>query len=310
MIYRLKELKGDTIAVPQLVFSKLGIAEEYNVRVALYVLATGVTDPDKICADLKLRSRISAESALSFWAGAGLLERYEENAAPGEEPSAPAPMTWAEIAAASRTDPMISSLIDCAQTGFARPLTHKEMEKLVNLYVQEGFTPETVMLCTAYVASTGRRTMAAVVHELKVWRTEGVETGEQADAHLKLLALRKEREQYVSGLLGIPESELTLGGRKAIARWYEVYGYDDAMVQEAAVQAGPKRDLWYWNSILKTWNAKGLRTVHDVRSPVADAGASRNIRVDRENPSGNDFLKSNSLSASLNRLKKKSKSQS
>ena len=310
MIYRLKELKGDTIAVPQLVFSKLGIAEEYNVRVALYVLATGVTDPDKICADLKLRSRISAESALSFWAGAGLLERYEENAAPGEEPSAPAPMTWAEIAAASRTDPMISSLIDCAQTGFARPLTHKEMEKLVNLYVQEGFAPETVMLCTAYVASTGRRTIAAVVHELKVWRTEGVETGEQADAHLKLLALRKEREQYVSSLLDIAPDELTLGGRKAIARWYEVYGYDDAMVQEAAVQAGPKRDLWYWNSILKTWNAKGLRTVHDVRSPVADAGASRNIRVDRENPSGNDFLKSNSLSASLNRLKKKSKSQS
>ena len=235
MIYRLKELKGDTIPVPQLIFSKLGIAEEYNVRVALYVLATGVTDPEKICADLKLRSRISAESALSFWAGAGLLERYDENAAPGAEPSAPAPMTWAEIAAASRTDPMISSLIDCAQTGFARPLTHSEMEKLVNLYVQEGFAPETVMLCVAYVASRGKRTMAAVLHELKVWRAEGVETGEQADAHLKLLALRQTREQYVASLLGIPDSELTLGGRKAIARWYEVYGYDDAMVQEAAV---------------------------------------------------------------------------
>ena len=54
MIYRLKEFKGDTIPVPQLVFSKLGIAEEYNVRVALYVLATGITDPEKLCADLKL----------------------------------------------------------------------------------------------------------------------------------------------------------------------------------------------------------------------------------------------------------------
>ena len=73
--------------------------------------------------------------------------------------------------------------------------------------------------------------MAAVLHELKVWRAEGVETGEQADAHLKLLALRQTREQYVASLLGIPDSELTLGGRKAIARWYEVYGYDDAMVQ-------------------------------------------------------------------------------
>ena len=184
---------------------------------------------------------------------------------------------------------MISSLIDCAQTGFARPLTHSEMEKIVHLYLQDGFAPETVMLCVAYVASKGKRTMAAVTHELKVWRAEGVETGEQADAHLKLLALRAQREQYVSGLLGIPDSELTLGGRKAIARWYEVYGYDDAMVQEVAVQAGPKRDLWYWNSILKTWNAKGLRTIHDVRGPVAEIGASRNIRVDRTGPQRKRF---------------------
>ena len=200
-------------------------------------------------------------------------------------------MTWAEIAAASRTDPMISSLIDCAQTGFARPLTHREMEKLVNLYMQEGFAPETVMLCTAYVASTGRSTMAAVVHELKVWRTEGVETGEQADAHLKLLALRQSREQYRQRPSEHSrESELTLGGRKAIARWYEVYGYDDAWCRKLLCRPGPARPV-YWNSILKTWNAKGLRTVHDVRSPVAAAGASRNLRVDREAPSGNDFLK-------------------
>ena len=83
-------------------------------------------------------------------------------------------MTWSEIATASRTDPMISSLIDCAQTSFARPLTHPEMEKLVNFYVQEAFAPETVMLCVAYVASRGKRTMGAVSHELKVWRAEGV----------------------------------------------------------------------------------------------------------------------------------------
>ena len=60
MIYRLKELKGDTIAVPQLVFSKLGIAEEYNVRVGAVCAGTGVTDPDKLCAD----SSCAAASAL------------------------------------------------------------------------------------------------------------------------------------------------------------------------------------------------------------------------------------------------------
>jgi hypothetical protein len=290
MIYRLKPIEGDTVAVPQLIFSKLTVAEEYNVRVALYIIATGITDPDALCANLRLRSRLTAESALAFWAGAGLLERYDENAAP--EPSAPAPMTWQEIAAASRTDPMISCLIECAERGFAHALSRSEMERLVNLYIQDAFEPETIMLCLAYLAAKGKKTLGALSHELKVWRTEGVETGEQADAHLKLLALRAEREKYVAGLLGLAETELTLGGRKAIARWYEVYGYDDAMIQEAAVQAGPKRDLWYWNSILKTWNAKGLRTVHDVRGGGALPSAGLNVRVDREAPSGNDFLKS------------------
>ena len=240
MIYRLKELKGDTIAVPQLVFSKLGIAEEYNVRVALYVLATGVTDPDKICADLKLRSRISAESALAFWAGAGLLERYEENAAPGAEPSAPAPMRWAEIAAASRTDPMISSLIDCGQTSFARPLTHTEMEKLVNLYVQEGFAPED---CDALRGLCGQP--GQTHHGRRDPRAEGLARRGRGDRRAGRCSLKaagtapEPRGVRRQPAADHPE-ELTLGGRKAIARWYEVYGYDDAMVQEAAVQAGPE----------------------------------------------------------------------
>ncbi len=69
------------------------------------------------------------------------------------------------------------------------------------------------------------------------------------------------------------------------------------------MQAGPKRDLWYWNSILTTWIAKGLRNIHDVRTPVAAAGASRNIRVDRETTSGNAFLKN---AARRRTLKKKS----
>ena len=291
MIYRLKPQLGDTVAVPQLVFARLAAAEEASVRVALYVLATGVTDPDKICADLKLRSRVTAEGALAYWAGAGLLERQDENAAAGGPPPAPAPLRWAEVAAAARTDPMIASLIDCAQTAFARALTHGEMEKLAALYLQDGCNPEMIMLCLTYLAGRGKRTMGALSHELKVWRAEGVETGEAADAHLQLLALREKREAYVAGLLEIEPDALTLGGKKAIARWYEVYGYDDAMVQEAAVQAGPKRDLWYWNSILKSWNARGLRTIRDVRGPAPAAGASRALRVDRESPSGSDFLK-------------------
>ena len=45
MIYRLKPQQGDTVAVPQLVFARLGAAEEASVRVALYVLAPSMCWP-------------------------------------------------------------------------------------------------------------------------------------------------------------------------------------------------------------------------------------------------------------------------
>ena len=92
------------------------------------------------------------------------------------------------------------------------------------------------------------------------------------------------------------EALRTVAARRQMARARAEAARAEA---EAAVQAGPKRDLWYWNSILKTWNAKGLRSIHDVRGPVAAAGASRNIRVDRAAPSGNDILKNATRRRSL-----------
>jgi len=285
-IYKLAALGGDTVAVPRLIFSHLPRVDGDTVRVALYVLDKNCTDPRTIARDLGLKSIEAANRALQYWSGAGLLE--PDRGAPAA--AAPEQKPAAEIDLAAINDPYVAVLCEEAQTAFGKALGRSDLQRLVGLYLNEGWQPDVLLLCCAEVARQGRRTVGAVSRELGRWREAGVETGEEADAHLKLLALREKREAYVASLLETEPAALTLGGKKAIARWYEVYGYDDAMVQEAAVQAGPKRDLWYWNSILKTWNAKGLRTVRDVRGPVPVAGASRNIRVDREAPSGNDFL--------------------
>jgi len=289
VIYQLKTLQGDSIAVPQLVFSRLGSAEEMYVRVALYVLATHITDPVQIASELKLRSRQTAEGALAFWAGAGLLEQIEENAAEQPVEKKPAPMTWQQIAEASRTDPMIAALIECAQTAFGRSLSHSEMQKLVALYTVDGIHPEVLLLCLSYLAGKEKRTIGALSHEVKAWQAEGVFTGEEADCYLQKLAEREQHEGFVCSLLG--QESLTLGEKKAIARWYENYGYGDSMVQEALLQAGAKKDVWYLNGILKSWQAKGLRTIHEVRGGgAAQSPESRNILVSRDTPGGNDFL--------------------
>ncbi len=294
MVFHLKPIHGDTVAVPQLVFSKLGTADEANMRVALYLLATGVCDAEQIARDLKLRSKQTAETALLWWAGAGLLERTDTPDGAEVAAATPAPaMTWQEIANASRTDPMIASLIECVQSSFGCSLSHGNLQKLVSFYLQDGFLPEVIMLCAAYIGSkeNQKKTISNLQHSLKAWQTDGVETGEDADRYLQLLAQREEREAFVASLLALEASEMTLGARKAIVRWYETYGFGDEMISESVLHAGAKKDIWYLNGILKSWHTKGLRTVHDVRGGGAvTGGESRNLRVEREEIGESGFL--------------------
>lgn len=288
MVFRIKPNHGDTIAVPQLIFSKLGETEEAHIRVALYLLATGVCDPEQIARDLKLRSKQAAERALLWWAGAGLLESAETTSTAS---TVPAPLTWQEIDTASRTDPMVSGLIECAQSCFACNLSRNEMQRLVALYLQEDFPPDVIMLCITYLASKEKRTIAALRHTLNVWKNEGVTTGEEADAYLQLLSVRETHEAFVCSVLELDPAHLAQNARKTIARWYETYGFDDEMISEAVLHAGAKKEIFYLNGILKSWHGKNLRNVHQVRGGGAVSGGDgHNIRVDRATPSENNFL--------------------
>lgn len=280
MAYRLKPNPGESIAVPQLVFSRMAAAEENALRVALYILATGVTDPEQIARELKLRSVRTAESLLQWWCGAGLLENTEAAPPPPEKP---APLTWTEIMTASRADPTIANLVECAQRCFGSGLGHKDTQILAGLYLQEGYDPEVIMLCLTYVSARGRRTVGGLRHELTAWRNAGVETGEQADAYLTRLDTRRRGHESLCALLNLRPDELTLGQKKAIDRWHETYGFDDEMIAEAVLQAGEKKaDIWYLNGILKAWNGRGLRSIHDVRGGgTVQPAAGHNVRVDR-----------------------------
>lgn len=83
MAYRLVENKGDSVAVPQLVIAKLPELEDDCCAWALFVVATGETDPARIAAALRLKSPERAQTALVYWKGAGLLESCGEPQARG-----------------------------------------------------------------------------------------------------------------------------------------------------------------------------------------------------------------------------------
>lgn len=288
MTYRLNPSCGDAVAVPQLVFHHLARAGGDQVRVALYIVATGCTDPRTIAHDLKLKTVSAAQSAMDFWHGVGLLEKETGGAAPRPPAEKAPPLTADQLRLAALRDPTVSMLAAEAQACLGRALGQKEVQRVVSLYVNEGIPAEVILLCAAYNAAGGRCSVAQLERELDRWSQAGVCTGEDAERHLKLLAARRRHEETVAGLLGLAAESLTQADKNCVRRWYEEYRYDDAMVAEAALHAGANRDVKYLNGILKSWHGKGWRTPADARGAGRLEGS--NVRVDRAAPTGDDLL--------------------
>lgn len=288
MTYRIVRQNGDSIAVPQLVFHQLSGADEASVRVALYVLATGSTDPRDIARALHLKSPRTAERALLWWAGAGLLEVAHPEEGPAPAPAEKSLPTIAQINEASLRDPMIAVLTAETQNALGVSLGHSALQQLVALYLNEEYPIDMILPCAAYVAGCGRHSVAALRQELRRWRADGVETGEQAEAYLERLARRRQSQKAVAEMLGLSPENLTLTERTRIAQWSEEFGYGEDMVREALLHAGEKREVRYLHGILKAWHAKGWRTVQDVRGGGALTGS--NLRADRPTPSGRDIF--------------------
>lgn len=72
---------------------------------------------------------------LQYWAGAGLLVN-DRGGAPIPEPEKPQ-----KIDLASLNDPYVAVLCEEVQTAFGKALSRSEMQRLVGLYLTDGWQP-------------------------------------------------------------------------------------------------------------------------------------------------------------------------
>ena len=269
MPYKLAAYHGDTLAVPQIVLTHLAQADGDTVRTALYVLQTGDTDPRTIARALGLPSIEAARRALQYWAGAGLLENGKAAA-----PLVPAEEKAASIDLASLNDPYVAVLCEEAQTAFGKALSRSEMQRLVALYLNDGWQPDVILLCCAEVTRQGRRSVAAVARELTRWREDGVESGEDAERYLRKVKQREEWCADAAAQFGIAPTALTRWERGAIARWHEEWGIGRDMIDEALLRAGSKNTIRYVDGILRAWRAQGITTVAAARGQGQLSGSN------------------------------------
>ena len=259
MGYKLAASNGDTLAVPQLVLTHLTQTDGDTIRAALYILQTHDTDPRTMARALALPSIEAAKRTLQYWAGAGLLVS-ERGAAPA--PAAePARVDLASVA----NDPYVAVLCQEAQSIFGKTLSRSEMQRLVGLYLNDGWQPDVILLCCAEVTRLGRRTIAAVTHLLARWREDGVETGEDAERWLQRAKQREAWCQDAAAQFGIEPRALTNWERRTIARWHEEMGIGREMIDEALLRANGKNTVRYVDGILRAWRAQGITTIDAAR---------------------------------------------
>ena len=260
MGYKVATCNGDTLAVPQLVLTHLTQTDGDTIRAALYILQTGDTDPRTMARALALPSIEAARRALQYWTGAGLLVNEQ-----GGFPAPAAEHTDRVDLADAANDPYVAVLCQEAQNAFGKGLSRSEMQRLVGLYLNDGWKPDVISLCCAEVARLGRRTVAAVTHLLARWREDGVETGEDAERWLKRAQQREEWCTDAAAQFGVEPRALTNWERRTIARWHEEMGVGHEMVDEALLRANGKNTVRYVDGILRAWRAQGITTIDAAR---------------------------------------------
>ena len=263
MAYKLVEQHGDSTAVPQLVMAHLTRTDGDTVRVALYILQSGETDPKALAKKLGLKSVEAAKRALQYWAGAGLLVKERALPQPEAEPAAATPPEQIDLS--TLNDPNVAVICSGAQAALGRALSHSDMKQLVAFYLNDGWPPDILLLCFDEVVRQGYHTVGAVKRELERWQAAGVESGEDAE---KYLLQKRAREQWwdrVAALFGLKTEDFTHWERSATAKWREEWHFGADMVEEALLRADASRTVRYVNGILRSWYAQGLTTVDAVR---------------------------------------------
>ena len=147
-------------------------------------------------------------------------------------------------------------------------------QRLVALYLDDGWKPDVILLCCAESARQGRRSVAAIARELTRWRENGVETGEDAERYLRQAKQREAWCAEAAAQFGIEPAALTRWERGAIARWHEEWGVGREMIDEALLRAGSKNTVRYVDGILRAWRAQGITTVEAARGQGQLAGSN------------------------------------
>lgn len=168
------------------------------------------------------------------------------------------------------------ALVGEVQRRLGKILSTVELKTLYTIYDFLALPAEVICLLVSWCVEEMERKygpgrmpkMPQIRKEAFVWHRLGVDTAEAADAYIKRQAEMRTREGQVLSLLGITGRPAVDGERKYIAAWTDM-GFGDEVIRMAYERTVLKKQTMSWpymNSILRSWNQKGLHTPAEIET--------------------------------------------
>lgn len=166
-------------------------------------------------------------------------------------------------------------LVGETQRRLGKLLSTEELKILLSIYDYLGMPAEVISVLISFCiqrarARGGQRqpSMRIIEREAYHWSDLGIDTLEEAAAHMQLQLDQQAKLSKIRKILQLGDRKLTPGEEKLALQWIE-WGFGEPEIslayEKTCMNTGSLK--WpYLNSILKSWHGKGLHTVAAIEA--------------------------------------------
>ena len=280
-IYLLRNLSSSDISMSDIA-DKLNLTEKDIIRALKYwnqksVLSVTFRDnePESITIlDLDSVSQASVETV------ATLSDVNTENAATTVSHPDKHSYSPAQIKRLKEQED-IRELLFIVEQYIGKTLSGADVNTVLYIHNELGFSTDLIEYLVEYSVTNNHISLRYIEKTALAWHDKGIKSVEEAkDA----TTLRNKRTFAVTRAFGLSDRNLTPVELDFINRWFDEYGFDPEMVEEACkrtILTMGKPNFSYADGILRKWKTANMHTLDDLKK--FDAGFRAKITV----PAGN-----------------------
>lgn len=175
----------------------------------------------------------------------------------------------------------IRELLFIVEQYIGKTLSGTDVNTVIYIHNGLGFSPDLVEYLVEYCVTNNHTSLRYIEKVALAWHSQGITNINDAK---EAAAIRSKRTIAVTRAFGISDRNLTPIELDFINRWYDDYGFDPVIVEEACkrtILTMSKPNFSYTDGILRKWKTNNLHTLEDLKN--FDAGYRAKITV----PAGN-----------------------